>query len=80
VKHRDLVASALCASATNSRDNMEAADRVLAAFEAAGLVLMPAEPSVRLRHEATKGVTGITAAAFGTMWRNLVTFARQQDR
>lgn len=81
--HRDVIIRGIAQGADAAGENVPEemlADSVLAQMRDAGLVIMPAAPSVRLRHEAVKGVTGITAAAFGTMWQNLVAYARTLER
>jgi hypothetical protein len=58
----------------------EAADEILADLRHQGVVLMPVEPTLRLRHEATRNSTGMTAGMFREMWTNLVNYAQSQDR
>lgn len=56
------------------------ADAILADLRAGGFVIMPAIPTVRLRHEASKGAVGMTPGTFAAMWASIVAYARTLDR
>lgn len=79
--NREVIATALIRHAGVHLDAAhDSADGVLDDLREAGLVILPTASSTRLRHEAVKGTTGITAGTFSTLWRNLVTYARTLDR
>jgi len=82
VTHRDVILGGVEQGAEDAGENVASpgiTDAVLAAIRDAGLVLMPAEPTPRLRHEAAKA-GGITAGAFAAMWKHLVAHARTLER
>lgn len=83
MKHRERIARFLMIQAHASGDDWkeaaDEADALLQHLEANGLVLMPAEPAPRFRHEAAKA-GGITAGSFAAMWNHCVAYARTLER
>lgn len=74
--YHQIIARACLVSPATDQQRDEIATAVLAELRAAGLVIMPAIATHRMRHEASKATAGINAGTFAAMWERVVVYAR----